>query len=244
MPSSNIKIGTCGFNGSKTDYANHFACVEVQQTFYQPPGLPTLERWRAQMPANFEFVIKAWQLITHQAKSPTYKRLKLQLSEQDKAEAGFFRPTAIVDQAWQLTQACATALGAKTILFQCPASFTQTPEHISNLVNFFTRIERTGLTLGWEPRGNWDREVIEELCQDLELWHVVDPFTTSTVTPDHCYFRLHGRQGWRYQYEHQELTDLAELLPKKQPAYVFFNNIHMKQDALLFKSILESDHLK
>src|ERR687885_1794600 len=111
MPSSNIKIGTCGFNGPKTDYANHFACVEVQQTFYQPPGLPTLERWRAQMPANFEFVIKAWQLITHQAKSPTYKRLKLQLSEQDKAEAGFFRPTAIVDQAWQLTQACATALG-------------------------------------------------------------------------------------------------------------------------------------
>ncbi|GAB3545898.1 DUF72 domain-containing protein [Spirosoma fluminis] len=240
MVSSNIRVGTCGFNGSKANYAQHFACVEVQQTFYQPPGLTTLERWRAQMPANFEFVIKAWQLITHQAKSPTYKRLKTRLSEQDNAEAGFFRPTAIVDHAWQLTRACAQALEAKTILFQCPASFTQTPEHITNLIQFFSGIERTGLTLCWEPRGDWSPAVIDELCQDLQLWHVVDPFTTSTVTPDHCYFRLHGRQGWRYQYENQELAELAELLPENQPAYVFFNNISMKQDALRFKTILES----
>lgn len=240
---SNIKIGTCGFSGSRADYAQHFSCVEVQQTFYQPPLLATLERWRQQVPDHFEFTLKAWQLITHQAKSPTYKRLKINLSEQEKAEAGFFRPTSIVDQAWQLTLACARALKASTILFQCPASFTQTPEHIRYLVDFFTRIERADLTLCWEPRGDWDRQVIKELCQELALWHVVDPFAATTLTPGQCYFRLHGRQGWRYQYEQQELTELAELLPTDTPCYVFFNNVHMREDALLFKKLLEMNPL-
>lgn len=238
---SNLKIGTCGFNGSKPKYVQHFSCVEVQHTFYQPPQLTTLERWRNDVPTEFEFVVKAWQLITHQAKSPTYKRLSRELSEQNQAEAGFFRPTAIVSEAWQTTLSCAMALRAKTILFQCPASFTQIPEHIQNLVSFFSGIERTGLTLGWEPRGNWDPDVVRELCEDLDLWHVVDPFTSATTTPHRCYFRLHGRNGWRYQYEHQELVELAELLPPDKLAYVFFNNIRMTQDAQTFKSLLETD---
>ena len=222
------------------DYVQHFPCVEVQHTFYQPPLLSTLERWRTEVPTHFEFTLKAWQLITHQAKSPTYKRLKLKLSEQEQAEAGFFKPTPVVGQAWQLMLDCANALRAKTILFQCPASFTQTAAHISDMVDFFTHIERTGLTLCWEPRGNWDQQLIKDLCHDLGLWHVVDPFVHTTMTPEQCYFRLHGRQGWRYQYEQQEL---AELLPVDKSSYVFFNNIHIRQDALLFKRLLETSLL-
>lgn len=238
---SNIRIGTCGFNGSKSKYAQLFSCVEVQHTFYQPPQLATLERWRTEVPTDFDFILKAWQLITHQAKSPTYKRLTRKLTQSEQAEAGFFKPSLIVDEAWQVTLACARALKTSLILFQCPASFSQTPEHIRNMVDFFSRIDRTGLTFGWEPRGDWDKEVVKELCQDLTLWHVVDPFTTTTLTPEQCYFRLHGRQGWRYQYEQQELAELAELLPKTNPAYVFFNNIHMTQDALVFKNLLETN---
>jgi len=236
---STVQIGTCGLGGSKAAYATLFSSVEIQQTFYQPPQLTTLERWRGEVPTDFEFTLKAWQLITHPAKSPTYKRLKRNLSELERAEAGYFKPTTIVDEAWNYTLACAQALGAKTVLFQCPASFTQTPEHIHNLVHFFSRIERKGLTCCWEPRGPWDKRVIKELCEDLRLWHVVDPFTSATVTPEHVYFRLHGRQGWRYQYEASELAELTELIPADKQAYVFFNNIHMRQDALVFKHIWE-----
>ncbi len=237
---SGVQIGTCGFNGSRAGYVSHFSCVEVQHTFYQPPQLTTLERWRADVPTDFEFTLKAWQLITHSAKSPTYKRLRKKLTDAERTEAGSFRPTAIVDEAWQVTLASARALKASTILFQCPASFTQTAEHIAHLVNFFSRIERTGLRLCWEPRGPWDNQLVRDLCQDLELWHVVDPFVQMTMTPEQCYFRLHGRQGWRYKYEPAELSDLAELLPSDTTGYVFFNNVHMKQDALLFKSLFES----
>lgn len=237
---SNIQIGTCGFNGTKVGYAQQFSCVEVQQTFYQPPQLATLERWRKEVPPDFEFALKAWQLITHSATSPTYKRLRKKLTEEERSEAGYFRPTSIVNEAWQFTLACAQALKAKTVLFQCPASFTQKTEHITQLTDFFSRIERGGLQLCWEPRGAWDNQVVSDLCEDLKLWHVVDPFTSTSMTPDQCYFRLHGRTGWRYKYEPDELADLVELLPVDKRGYVFFNNIHMTEDALVFRKLLES----
>lgn len=237
---TNVRIGTCGFNGTKADYAQRFSCVEVQHTFYQPPQLATLQRWRNEVPTEFEFTIKAWQLITHAATSPTYKRLTKKLTDTERAEAGYFRPTPIVEEAWQLTRACASALRATTILFQCPASFTQTTEHVTHLADFFSRIDRSGLQLCWEPRGNWDTQLISDLCHDLQLWHVVDPFVQLTTTPNQCYFRLHGRQGWRYKYEPDELADLVELLPKGKTGYVFFNNVHMTQDAQVFKALYES----
>jgi uncharacterized protein YecE (DUF72 family) len=233
-----IKIGTCGFRANKTEYAEMLETVEVQHTFYQPPQIKTLEKWRTEVPAGFEFTLKAWQLITHEAKSPTYKRLKKQLTETEKAEAGYFKPTAIVREAWETTLACARALDAKTILFQCPASFKQTPENIENLENFFETIERGNLIFAWEPRGAWNPQIVREICEKHALWHAVDPFAVSTTTPEKCYYRLHGRTGFRYQYEEDELAELAELLPEGETSYVFFNNRYMLEDALLFQKII------
>ncbi|GAB3281793.1 DUF72 domain-containing protein [Larkinella harenae] len=234
-----VHIGTCGFGRPKQKYAQFLSSVEVQQTFYQPPRIATLASWRDQVPAHFEFTVKAWQLITHEARSPTYKRLKRELSESERQLVGSFKPTDLVEQAWQMTLACAQALKAKTILFQCPASFRPTRENIANLVHFFTRIERSHLNLCWEPRGSWAPQLVKELCDDLHLWHVVDPFVMRTMTPENCYFRLHGRHSWRYQYEVQELTELAELIPDETLSYVFFNNVHMWQDAQVFQTILQ-----
>lgn len=232
-----INIGTCGFRSNKTEYAKLLSCVEIQQTFYQPPQIKTLERWRAEMPADFEFTLKAWQIITHEAKSPTYRRLKKDLTETEKEEAGYFKPTAIVREAWETTLACAKTLKAKTILFQCPASFKPYAENIENLEKFFSAVKRGKLNLAWEPRGDWNDKIVKDLCERLDLWHVVDPFKNITVTPDKCYYRLHGNTGWRYKYEEDELEELTALLPKNRLAYVFFNNIYMTEDALAFQEI-------
>ncbi len=262
------RIGTSGFGIGQAKYAQLFSCVEVQHTFYQPPSIATLVRWRHAAPSDFEFVLKAWQLITHDARSPTYRRLKKKLSEVEKQEAGYFRPTAIVKEAWEVTLACAHALKARTILFQCPASFKQTKENISNLKEFFSSINREnadensdgrsinrknskggGLNLCWEPRGDWDPKVVKSICHELNLWHVVDPLVSRSVTPDKIYYRLHGRQGWRYEYDDAELRELAATLAgsrakrnipgKGQAPYIFFNNVRMIQDASRFKALLE-----
>ncbi len=254
-----IKVGTSGFGIARSKYTGVFECVEVQHTFYQPPRISTLERWREEAPPEFEFVIKAWQLITHDAKSPTYRRLKKELSEGERQAAGYFQATPIVKEAWEVTLACALALRARIVLFQCPASFKQTKENISNLSKFFKTIARSSkrtanrhpLNFAWEPRGDWEPKVVKKICDELGLWHAVDPFVASTVTPDKLYFRLHGRGGWRYEYHEEEMRELAAMIPatksavslpkgsvEVQGSYVFFNNVRMTQDALRFREIL------
>ena len=236
-----VHVGCCGVRSSREAYYARLGSVEVQHTFYQPPKVETLRRWREEAPDGFEFAVKAWQVITHRASSPTYRRVKRKLNEQEAEGAGSFRPTDVVARAWDVTRECAAALKARAVLFQCPASFRPLPENVENLRGFFRGVERGRLVFAWEPRGGWPRSLIQELCEELNLWHVVDPFAERTVTPRRCYFRLHGRKGWRYKYEEGELEELASMLPRAARSYVFFNNVHMLDDAARFAEIVESE---
>ena len=237
-----VKTGCCGFRMAQREYVAQFPVVEVQQTFYQPPQVQTLERWRAEAPPDFEFTLKAWMLITHEARSPTYRRLKRALSESEREECGAFRPTAIVREAWDVTLACAGALQARRVLFQCPASFKPTKTNVTNMSNFFAGIKRPrGMEFLWEPRGGWADALVRELCQEFKLTHVVDPFSARTVTPERCYFRLHGRTGFRYVYEDDELLELYGMLPRKGTSYVLFNNVRMREDAARFQRLIEHE---
>lgn len=112
--------------------------------------------------------------------------------------------------------------------------------YLNNPSGCVTSIDREGLNLGWEPRGDWDSGVVKSICDELRLWHVVDPFVNKTTTSNRSYFRLHGRNGWRYQYEDGELEELALALPKRKESYVFFNNYKMTEDALRFCKLLEA----
>jgi uncharacterized protein YecE (DUF72 family) len=200
-----------------------------------------MRRWRAIAPPDFEFTIKAWQLVTHDASSPTYRRLRTPLTDGDRAEAGGFRTSPIVLRAWQRTLDCAAILRATAILFQCPASFRPTDDNIDRLRSFFVTVERpAGVRILWEPRGPWPADIVASLCRDLDLVHVVDPFVTATVTPEQTYFRLHGTTGARHVYSDAELEQLAAMLPiaVDSPAYVLFNNLPRLGDARRFRAIL------
>jgi uncharacterized protein YecE (DUF72 family) len=237
-----IQIGTCGFGRTrKHEYSTKLPCVEIQHTFYKPPQVKTLEGWRAEMPEGFEFTLKAWQFITHEAGTPTYKRLKRELTEKEAREVGAFKPTESVDHGWQVTLESAKALGARTILFQCPAKFVQSDTNVKNMRKFFNRVERGDLNFAWEPRGKtWDDKTILKICRDFDLWHCVDPFVRRTLTLDQCYYRLHGIGGYRYTYEEGELEELVSLLPEDKLSYVFFNNNVMFDDAVRFKKVVEN----
>jgi uncharacterized protein YecE (DUF72 family) len=88
-------------------------------------------------------------------------------------------------------------------------------------IKFFSSIDRQHPNLCWERRGDWDPATLKSICKTLRLWHVVDPFVAKTTTPENCYFRLHGRAGWRYQYEAGELEELAASLPTRTRAIFF-----------------------
>ncbi|MDB5295072.1 MAG: hypothetical protein JWO31_1055 [Phycisphaerales bacterium] len=234
-----VKIGLCGFTVAMAEYPRRFPVVEVQQTFYQPPAEAVMRRWRAAAPAGFQFTIKAWQLVTHAAASPTYRRLRRPLDARERAGAGAFRDSAIVDEGWRVTAACAATLGATAILFQCPASFRPTDENAANLGSFFRRIDRPpGVRLLWEPRGPWPADVVASLCAAHGLTHVVDPFVGPTVTAGLTYYRLHGVTGSRHVYSDDELRRLRDMLPAAGDAYVMFNNIPRADDARRFGRLL------
>lgn len=236
-----IRTGSCGARMPLRTYAEMLSLVEVQQTFYQPPQIATLKRWRQEVPEDFEFTLKAWQLITHESRSPTYRRLRRKLTDDELAQTGSFRSSPIVQEAWEITRASAEALRAHCILFQCPASFQPTEENVENLQAFFSGIDRGEFKLVWEPRGGWPGELVRELCEELDLAHVVDPFKVESVTPEFIYYRLHGRTGFRYEYEDFELEELLTMIPPDSPAYVLFNNVKMREDAARFRELVRRE---
>jgi uncharacterized protein YecE (DUF72 family) len=232
-----VRVGLCGFTMAFADYVREFPVVEVQQTFYEPPRDATLLRWRRQAPPGFEFTLKAWQLITHEASSPTYRRLRRPLSAQERSACGSFRTTPVVLEAWSRTLECARLLRASAVLLQCPRSFRPTPENADRLRGFFAAAERPdGLRTLWEPRGPWPPELVSELCRELDLVHVVDPFVATTVTPEQTYLRLHGVTGARHVHTDAELGAVAAALPDAGTAYVMFNNLPRVGDARRFRA--------
>lgn len=227
------KLGMCGWTIGRATYFRRFPVVEVQQTFYDPPAVATLAKWRADAPAGFEFTMKAWQVITHLGTSSTYRRLRRPFSDRQRAEAGAFRLTETVLDAWRATLECRTALDATSILFQCPASFRATDENIDAMRRFFAAIERpTGVRLMWEPRGAWPDEVVSDLCRGLGLIHAVDPFVRPSLTPELLYWRLHGNGSHYARYTDDELRQIRAWLDEAGDveAYVLFNNVPRTKD--------------
>jgi uncharacterized protein YecE (DUF72 family) len=235
---SELKVGCCGFAGSQADYFQVFKLIEIQSTFYQLPELKTAGRWRRSAPASFEFTLKAWQLITHTSNSPTYRHLRDKIGSAMLDHYGSFQPTYEVFEAWERTARFACTLGAKVVLFQCPASFTPVDIHITNMRGFFSHIDRQGLSLAWEPRGAWPYELIGQICEDLKLIHCVDPFKNHPWPGKFLYFRLHGIDRYGYRYSDADLTRLLAWV-KDRPGYVLFNNVWMKEDAQRFIQMAE-----
>ncbi len=239
------RTGCCGWREARAKYFDRFRTVELQDTFYEPPSITLARKWREAAPSSFEFCIKAWQLITHNSSSPTYRRLKSALSAQERDLTGSFRPTEQVWLAWERTFEIARALNAAVIVFQCPKSFEPGRENVRNFRTFFSQVERGGIQLAWEPRGAWPDALVRELCAEFGLLHCADPFDRPAVYGETLYWRLHGRGGYSYRYSDEELDELGRMLRDgaeegRTGAYVMFNNIWMKEDAARFGQRLGS----
>jgi len=213
-------------------YFENFDVVEVQKTFYKPPSPETARKWRNIAPDNFEFTVKAWQVITHPPSSPTYRKAKLSLSD-----GGFFKPIKEVFEAWEVTREIARELRSPLVLFQTPKSFRDSEENIRNMIEFFSSIEREFI-FAFEPRG-WKKENVLSVCRELDLIHVVDPFLSDPLYGDIFYFRLHGFD-YKHKYTDKELQRLSEKCRELgKGGYVMFNNVHMFDDAVRFRKLVE-----
>ncbi|MFO8133729.1 MAG: DUF72 domain-containing protein [Thermoplasmatota archaeon] len=257
-----VVVGTCGYgyyrppDGWKERYESKlqafshvFPVVELNRTFYRLPMVRTARRWRREASAGFVFTVKAWQALTHPASSPTWRKHRDGLTERQREHFGYLRPHDEVVDAWRETKKRAEALEAPVCLLQTPASFDCTDTHEDNMRTLLNRIERDGIDLAWEPRGDWKQhpERVRDICNDLDLIHVVDIMRRKALSGHPtAYIRLHGLNEDEYDYDYDytpaELEEIAgrvfELADDHDRVYCLFNNFEMYENARCLMDML------
>ncbi|MFQ6095595.1 MAG: DUF72 domain-containing protein, partial [Candidatus Bathyarchaeia archaeon] len=119
-------------------------------------------------------------------------------------------------------------------------------------IQFFKNVEREGLTLILETRGEKGEkteicERLHKVLEELDVPHVTDPFRVMPVyTSRVAYFRLHGLgpRMYYYQYTDEELEGLYRLVKPYSDSgknvYTLFNNLSMFDDAKRFLHFLHT----
>lgn len=234
-----LHVGVCGWCRSQDEVLADQRVLEDQKTFYKPPKVETAKRWQDKAPEGFAFTVKAWQLITHPASSPTYRKVDLDLSDEDKDECGYLRDTPTVRDAWKATREIFDALEAAYVLLQCPPSFGPSQDNVANLETFVEEV--ADRPLAWEPRGDWEEDPgkIGRLCDRLDLVHATDPFVVEPQTDEVRYLRLHGSppgdRRYYYTYTGADLDEILRACEGGRETWVLFNNRTMFEDAIRFR---------
>ena len=199
-------------------YAQHFASVEINYTFYRTPTPKVLEGWKHDTPERFRITLKAPKRITHDA------RLR------DCAE----RVRAFL----AIAAGCEPKLGA--LLFQLPPNLRA---DLALLDQFLATLP-AGVRAAFEFRhASWlDEEVYARLkARNLALC-VADSEKLSTpvrITADYAYFRLRD-EG----YTPADITSWARRIKEAttgcRDVYVYFKHEESGTGPAFARALMEN----
>ncbi|MFB6490738.1 MAG: DUF72 domain-containing protein [Thermoproteus sp. AZ2] len=229
-------VGTCGFPRARKEVYRRLDGVELQETFYNLPSEGRMAALRAEAPEGFVFTVKVFQGLTHPKGSPTYRRTRgFTPSEKN----GFLRPTRENLELWDSFERLTAPLKPAVYVFQTPPNM---PAELVGEALEFLRTIRGDARLAWEPRGPAaEAPGLAEKLAELGVALAVDPFRRPPRPSPFYYFRLHGIGGgevnYRYKYSDEDLRRLLDIARGREPAYVFFNNVYMFDDAVRFREL-------
>jgi len=186
-------------DGMLAFYAERFASVEINGSFYRLPTADTVKAWTKQVPEEFEFVLKSPQTITH------FKRLK----EPKTTLKPFLKIAAILKDR------------RGPLYFQLPSNFKK---DLPRLNEFLVALKKAGpITFEFRHASWFDDETFALLRSHTCALCINDsdesPFTTIVSTTSWGYLRL--RRG---NYTDAQLKSWLKQI-RKQPwkeAYIFF----------------------
>jgi uncharacterized protein YecE (DUF72 family) len=186
-----------------------FRVAELSEAMNEPIGLKTLERWHADRPAGFEFVLGASKWLTVEPLDVRRAPAGIDLSA-----VGLFRVTDANRALWDETRAQADALSADAVLFRSPPGFTPSQTNIESLRAF--RREVIGdvpFDVAWEPRGIWSAEEVAGLCDELDMIPVRDPHGEATFPEPiaRAYYAVTAPVG-HLRFGEDDLYDLSAFL--------------------------------
>ncbi|MBK0402482.1 DUF72 domain-containing protein [Adhaeribacter sp. BT258] len=190
-------------------YLRYFRTVEINNSFYKLPTLETFASWRASVPNDFVFAVKASRYITH------LKKLK----EPQQSTLRFFENLR--------------GLGKKTgpVLFQLPPAWKVNPERLQSLLQILPPEHR--YTFEFRDQ-SWYMPEIYDLLQQHNaafcIYELAGHQSPLEVTADFVYIRLHGPSLNKYQgsYPDETLGFWAEKLlawqSQNKSVYLYFDN--------------------
>jgi uncharacterized protein YecE (DUF72 family) len=185
-------------------YAGKFPTVEINYTFYRMPTPKLIAGWRAQVPAEFRFTLKAPKRITHD------KRLRA--AEVVESVNGFI--TAASELGPQLA----------ALLFQLPPNFKKD----LGLLKEFLALLPPKTTAAFEFRNqSWlDDEIFDALRSRNLALCIADSETRETpivTTADYAYLRLRD-EGYG-DADIAQWTDTAKTLAATaRDVFVYFKH--------------------
>jgi len=198
-------------------YAQHFAMVEVNSTFYSVPDARTVERWCATTPDNFTFDVKLHQLFSFHSTQRKLLPPELQRIAQADAKGkvntspelrdalleSFLRPMSILQSAGKLG----------VFLLQLSPAFSPRKHHLSELQPLVEKLIDYQLAIEFRNR-NWVvgdqlRFTIDFLRKHnvgfvnvdapaSDHFSVVPSELNEITNPNFSYLRLHGRDPKAY----------------------------------------------
>jgi uncharacterized protein YecE (DUF72 family) len=198
-------------------YAQHFAMVEVNSTFYSVPDARTVERWSATTPDNFTFDVKLHQLFSFHSTQRKLLPPELQRIAQADAKGkvntspelrdalleSFLRPMSILQSAGKLG----------VFLLQLSPAFSPRKHHLSELEALIEKFADYQLAIEFRNR-NW--VVGDQLKSTIvflrkrnggfvnvdapasDHFSVVPSDLNEITNPNFSYLRLHGRDPKAY----------------------------------------------
>jgi uncharacterized protein YecE (DUF72 family) len=186
-------------------YATRFPVVEVNNTFYALPKETTFDKWKAETPEGFLFVLKASRYLTH------IGRLQ--------------EPKGPVDLFWQRAVRLRSKLGP--VLFQFPPNF---PADVPLLEDFLAVLP-AGMRSAFEFRESswWQDEVFDAIDRAGAAWVMADRpgwRVPLVVTGGWSYVRFHQGRPAHPGYTRRKLSEWADRIAglDASEAWVFFNN--------------------
>ena len=182
-------------------YAERLNTVEINNTFYRLPKPDVVAAWGEQVPADFRFVIKASQRITHKARL---------------ADAG-----DTVEYLWQTVQVLGDRLGP--ILFQLPPFFRCDVERLRDFVAALP----DGMRAAFEFRHeSWHDDAVRDVLRGANAaWCTADQgdadAPSAASTADWGYLRLRAAD-----YSDAELDAWAAAIRSNEwrECWVFFKH--------------------
>jgi len=224
-----LKVGCAGFPIGRDRYWRTLSFVEAK-TGEIMPRPATLAEWRSGSPAEVEFSVQAYRLITHGREDRGFPPAGRKLSPSRQLQCGGFRDSLEVHEAWMSTKAAAEALGAKLIVFETPASFQPGPDRLRDFYRFFNKLPRGRFACVWQPRGAaWQPRLLDKVCGDLGLVRAFDPLKERA--PARGAFRYLRPQGPRVGgFGVDDLSTIREAAVEK-PSYLVFSHRDAFRDA-------------